>query len=264
MVRPEEVTAPASFHAPHRNRAPHLDWLYARRADGTAVKNTQTLFACSEREACEAIALNYGSVSFIDYSIGRVLAELRALGIENDTVVVFTSDHADFMGDHQLLLKGPLHYRGLTRVPFIWADAARPGRRRSQALTQTIDIAATILERAGVEPWNGMQGKSLLPLIDGEADRVRETLVIEDEGQRCYLGLAGRVRMRSLLDGRHRISIYDGVHWGELYDLANDPEELINLWDEPAARTLRAEMTEKLSRAMIELSETSPYATQIA
>lgn len=264
MVRPEDVTAPASFHASHRSRAPHLEWLYARRADGTAVKNTQTLFACSEREAREAIALNHGSVGFIDYSIGRVLAELRALGIESDTVVVFTSDHADFMGEHQLLLKGPLHYRGLTRVPFIWADGARSGARRSQALTQTIDIAATILERAGVEPWNGMQGKSLLPLIGGEADRVRETLLIEDEGQRHYLGLGRRVRMRSLLDGRHRISIYDGVPWGELYDLANDPEELVNLWNEPAARTLRLEMTEKLARAMIDLSESSPYPTQIA
>ncbi len=268
MAKPEDVAAPESFHAKHRHIAPHLAWLYARRADGSAVKNTQALFACSEREAREAIALNYGSVHFIDHSIGRVLAELRALGLENNTVVVFTADHADFMGDHQLLLKGPLHYRGLTRVPFLWADPAQAQSptqaRRSSALAQTIDIAPTILERAGVQAWNGIQGKSLLPLIEGSAKQVRDTLMIEEEGQRYYMGFPERVRTRSLLDGRHRISIYDGVPWGELYDLAGDPHELVNLWDEPGEKAVRAEMTEKLARAMIDLAETSPYPTQIA
>jgi arylsulfatase A-like enzyme len=264
MVRPEDVEAPASFHAPHRNIAPHLRWLYDRRADGTAVKNTQSLFACSEREAREAIALNYGSVAFIDHSIGRVLNELRALGLEQDTIVIFTADHADFMGDHQLLLKGPLHYRGLTRVPFVWTDPAQSAARRSKALLQTIDIAPTILERAGVEPWNGIQGRSLVGVTAGKTERVRETLLIEEEGQRFYMGFPDRIRMRSLQDGRHRLSVYDGVPFGELYDWVNDPHEINNLWDEADARPIRAEMTEKLARSMIAMAETSPYPTRIA
>ncbi len=264
LYRPEDVPAPASFRAPHRNPAPHLQWLYARRTDGTAVKHTQAMFACSEREAREAIALNYGSISFIDHSIGRVLAELRALGLDQDTVVVFTSDHGDFMGDHRLLLKGPIHYRGLTRVPFIWRDPALGRSGRSGALAQTIDIAPTMLERAGVEPWNGIQGRSLLPLIEGRGEPVREALLVEEEGQRYYMGFQDRVRMRSLLDGRHRISVYDGVGWGELYDRASDPEELNNLWNEPGARALRSEMSEKLVRGVIAHSETSPYPTHIA
>ena len=264
MFRPEDVALPASFHAPHRNTPAHVQWTYARRADGSAVKNTQALFACSEREAREAIALNYGSVALIDHSIGRVLAELRALGLEDDTVIVFTADHADFMGDHQLLLKGPIHYRGLTRVPFIWADPAQRSARRSTALGQTTDIAATILDRASVAPWNGMQGRSLRPMIDGTATSIRDTLMIEEEGQRFYLGFKERVRARTILDGRHRASLYDGVPWGELYDQVNDPLELHNLWDEASARGVRADMTEKLARAMIDLSETSPYPSAIA
>ncbi len=264
MVRPEDVAAPASFHAPHRNAAPHLKWLYDRRADGTAIKNTQALFACTEREAREAIALNYGSVHFIDHSIGRVLAELRSLGLDKNTIIIFTADHADFMGDHQLMLKGPLHYRGLTRVPFVWADPAQATARRSKSLLQTIDIAPTILERAGVEPWNGMQGRSLIDLIDGKAEGVRETLTIEEEGQRYYMGFPNRIRMRSLLDGRHRLSLYDGVPFGELDDQHNDPLEVNNLWDEAGAKSLRAAMTEQLARGMIELAETSPYPTRIA
>lgn len=264
MYRPGDIALPASFNAAHRNLAPHMQWLYQQRANGTAVKNSQMLFACTEQETREAIALNYGSISFIDAAIGRVLEAVQQLGLADNTVVVFTADHADFLGDHQLLLKGPIHYRGLTRVPFIWHDPARRQARRCDALTQTIDIAPTILERAGVPQWNGIQGKSLLPLIAGESASVRDTLLIEEEGQRYYMGFPDRVRMRSLLDGRHRISIYDGVPWGELYDRRDDPEELDNLWHEPKGAPLRAEMTEKLARTMIDLQETSPYPTRIA
>jgi arylsulfatase A-like enzyme len=264
MYRPEDVPAPASFHAAHKKLPPHLQWLYARREDKTAVKNTQALFSCTEREAREAIALNYGSISMIDDAIGRVLAELRRLGLDKNTVVAFTADHADFLGDHQLLLKGPVHYRGLTRVPFIWSDPAANRAGRSSSFGQTTDIAPTILERAGVEAWNGMQGRSLLATANGQVDGVREDLLIEEEGQRYYMGFPDRVRLRSLLHGHCRISVYDGVRWGELYDRAADPDELHNLWDEPGSRGLRAEMTERLARAMIAHADTSPYPTHIA
>lgn len=66
------------------------------------------------------------------------------------------------------------------------------------------------------------------------------------------------------LDGRHRLSIYEGVGWGELYDVERDANEVDNLWDDQGAHRLRWELTERLARAMIELSETSPYPTQIA
>ncbi len=265
MYRPEDVPAPPSFHAAHRNLPPHVQHLYGERDAGTAIKHTQALFACSEREAREAIALNYGSISCIDDAIGRVLAELQALGLADNTIVVFTADHADFMGDHQLLLKGPVHYRGLTRVPFIWADPAQaPAAATSSALAQTIDIASTILERAGVEPWNGMQGRSLLPLMQGRQSSVRHSLLIEEEGQRYYMGFPDRVRARSLLHGQVRITMYDGIDWGELYDRSNDPHECHNLWDEASASALRHDMTDRLVRAMLDLSETSPYPTTIA
>ena len=265
MAAPEDVAAPASFHAAHEGLPPYVRWLYEMRDTGRAVKHTQALFACSEREAREAIALNYGSIACIDHAVGRVMAELAALGMDEDTVVIFTSDHGDFLGDHQLMLKGPVHYRGLVRVPFIWRDpAAERGGIRSQALTQTTDIAPTVLERAGVEAWNGVQGRSLMSLITGERARVRERLLIEEEGQRYYMGFPDRVRMRSLITERHRLSLYDGVPWGELYDRREDPEELRNRWDDAASRPLRGALADELVRAMLEHSETSPYPTQIA
>lgn len=266
LYRPDDIPLPASFKAQHRCLPLHVRWLHDRRDDGTRVTNSPTPFACTEREAREALALNYGAISFIDAAIGRVLDELRRLRLDTNTVVIFTSDHGDFMGDHQLLLKGPIHYRGLTRVPFIWADPARTGRggTTSNALTQMTDIAPTVLERAGALPWNGIQGRSLLPLIDGSSPSIRAALLVEEEGQRYYMGFPDRVRMRSVLDAGHRLSLYDGVAWGELYDHANDPDELVNLWDAPESRTTRAELTEALARLMIEQSETSPYPTRRA
>jgi arylsulfatase A-like enzyme len=263
--KPADMPLPASFDMPHEDLPPHVRWLYERRDDGTAVKNSPAPFACTAREAREALALNYGSISFVDAAVGRVLEALRSLGVAGQTVVLFTSDHGDFMGDHQLLLKGPIHYRGLTRVPFIWMDpSAAPHSGASSALVQTIDIAPTILDRAGVLPWHGMQGQSLVPLIHGSADSWRESLLVEEEGQRYYMGFPDRVRTRSLLTSRYRLSMYDRVSWGELYDRESDPEEVHNLWNDPSAAPLRAEVMEQLVHSMLAFSETSPAPTQRA
>lgn len=278
MYLPDDVPPPRSFHAGHENLrkgnprkgspAPsvplHVQWLYRQRDTGKAVKHTQALFACSEREAREAIALNYGTISLIDDGVGRLLAELERLGLARDTVVIFTSDHGDFLGDHQLLLKGPIHYEGLVRTPFIWNDPAMPAGRESAALVGAVDLAPTILARAGVAPFNGIQGRSLLPLIEGREASLRDALLIEEEGQRTYLGFSGRVRMRSLVTAQHRISVYDGVEWGELYDRQADPDETVNLWDDAGARTVRGELMERLARAMLACSETSPYPSALA
>ena len=78
------------------------------------------------------------------------------------------------------------------------------------------------------------------------------------------MGFEGRIRMRSLVTERHRLSLYDGVAWGELYDLEADPDELVNLWDDPASAGLRAELVLRLARRMIALAETSPNPTASA
>lgn len=262
MYRPEDVALPSSFRGGNRP-PPHVAHLLAERDSGRAVKHTPQVFACTEREAREAIALNYGSISFIDDAVGRVLARLEALGLARDTVVIVTSDHGDFMGDHQLLLKGAIHYRGLIRVPFIWRDPMG-WRGRSGALASAIDVAPTILARAAVEPFNGIQGRSLEPLMAGQTTAHHADLLIEEESQRQQMGFEGRIRMRSFLTPRHRLSLYDGMDWGELYDRETDPDEMVNLWDDPASTGLRAELIHGLARRMIDLSETSPYPTATA
>lgn len=261
--KPEDVTLPRSFHAPHSGLPPTVQWLRDQRDAGKAVKNTPALFAATEREAREFIALSYGSIAHIDAMVGRMLARLDELGIADNTVVVFTSDHGDYFGDHQLLLKGPIHYKGILRPPFLWRDPQGPRGASSAQLAGTLDIAPTILARAGVKGHYGMQGASMLPLIAGGAWQ-RESMLVEEEGQRLYLGFKERARMRSVVTARHRISVYDNAPWGELYDLREDPDELRNLWDEPGSAALRGELLLALARSMVAHADPSPKPTEIA
>jgi hypothetical protein len=80
----------------------------------------------------------------------------------------------------------------------------------------------------------------------------------------AYLGFDRRVRMRSLVSARYRLSVYEGAEWGELYDLGEDPHETANLWDDAGRRTLRGELADAMVQAMIAHSETSPYPSYIA
>jgi hypothetical protein len=75
------------------------------------------------------------------------------------------------------------------------------------------------------------------------------------------MGLENNFRARSLITDKHRLTLYEGVGWGELYDLANDPDELNNLWDISDAYRDRNDLTERLARKMMQLAETSPLAT---
>jgi arylsulfatase A-like enzyme len=175
--------------------------------------------------------------------------------------VIFTTDHGDFLGDHRLLLKGPAHFDGITHVPFIWAEpAARPTAnmgKTTDVLGGTLDIAATILDRARVQPYHGIQGLSLLPAIAGEA-APRDSMVIEDDQQRALLGFAAPSRMRTLVTRRWRMTIAHGDAWGELYDLQSDRHEMDNLFDDPAHRSVRGELMEMLAYREMELADRSP------
>jgi arylsulfatase A-like enzyme len=263
MYDPATIPVPDAFD--HGNHKPpdHLAWFHAEREAGTANREVQQTFAVTEREVREAIALNYGMITMIDDAVGRILATLEATGLAENTVVIFNTDHGDFMGDHQLLLKGALHYRGLIRVPFIWADPAAPetAGHVSGEMCGTLDIGATVLDRAGLAPHNGNQGKSLIAAAHGGATGW-DSVVIEEHQRKSYMGLDYNFRARSLLTERWRLTIYDGFKGGELYDLIDDPNEFDNRWDDPVCSSIRSGLMEALVRHMMSLTDTSPLATQ--
>ena len=257
MYDPGDIPPPPSFHS-NSPLPPHLAAILKERDDGTDNRGGQRAIGVDEREAREAMALNYGQITMIDDRIGQVLGKLDELGLAENTVVIFTTDHGDFMGDHQLLLKGALHYQGLVRVPFIWADPVTPhaGEVRHD-LSGTLDIAATVLDRAGLTPHNGIQGRSLIG--PGDADL---PVVIEEHQRRGYMGFEHNFRARTLMTRRYRLTVYDDPNgFGELYDLEGDPLEQVNLFEDEAHQGLRHELTEQLLHRLIELTDSSPLAT---
>jgi arylsulfatase A-like enzyme len=202
-------------------------------------------------------------ISMVDEGVGRILGRLTKLGLADETVVVFTADHGDMFGDHGMMLKGGMHYEGCVRVPLL---ISAPGRRPgvSDALAGSVDLAQTLLELADVPAYHGMQGTSLVPLLDDPAGQVRDSLVIEEDELFDLAGVGAHLRMRTLITGDARLTFYQGSEQGELFDLANDPAELDNRFAEPDARTRRAELTERLGRRMMEYADVAPKPTHFA
>ena len=250
MYSPDQVDLPASFG---KGDLPPIRAMRAALEDGSDPRDNQSPFAVTDDEARAIIALTYGMITMIDDAIGRVLKQLSDLGLAEDTVVIFTTDHGDYMGDHGLMLKLLLHYQGIIRVPFIWHDPSQPQQAAVRAeLGSSIDISATILARAGIQPFNGLQGRDLL------ATQPPEAVIIEEDSQRVMTGFDRAQRVRTVVTDRYRMSLRQGEDWHELYDLQADPLEMHNLYDDPKGQPARSELSELMLRRMIELQDRAP------
>ncbi len=266
MYDPADMPLPASFGRIGNRPPPTVAWAYDNRVEGKMDRGQgQFLFVVNEREVREAMALTCGMISMIDDAVGSILAKLEQQGQLDNTVIVFTADHGDFLGDHRLMLKGQIHYQGLIRVPFLVADpAAGQKGAETDALCGTLDIAQTILDRAGITPYNGIQGRSLMPEVETLADHGTGDILVEDDQQRTVLGFSGPFRVHTLVTDRWRMSIYNEAEVGELYDLENDPDEMENLWDDAEHQDVKLKLLDTFARRRINLVDRSPFPTAIA
>lgn len=179
----------------------------------------------------------YAMIAQIDDQFARILNVLEQTGQRNNTVVVFTSDHGESLGDHGLMQKGARFYEGLVRVPLIFS---LPGQFKqglqSTALVELLDMSHTLLELAGVKIPDYFQGQSLLPILQGAAspDHLRAYSRCEyfDALDPHFTGGSGTFATMHRTE-RYKLSIYHDKNLGELYDLQNDPWEFTNLWDSP-------------------------------
>ncbi|MET3373468.1 arylsulfatase [Variovorax boronicumulans] len=266
MYDPADMPVPKSMRS-GGEPPPHVRWLMEERRSGQAKLEGPRLFAASAREVQEMIALTYGMITNIDDRVGMVMETLRATKADDNTVVIFTSDHGDLMGDHGIVLKGPLHYQGLIRVPLIWREPQGSAATSSQVrgdLVSSIDLPASILQRASIAPPNGIQGRPLVTPTGMQRATSRDAVLIEENQQRAYLGFEKPVRVRTIVTTTHRLSLFSEGVWGELYDLLVDQDELVNLWDEPSAQTTKSVLLQRLGQLLIEHSDTSPRPTHLA
>ncbi len=181
----------------------------------------------------------YAMVAQIDDQFARILRHLDDTGQRDNTIIIFTSDHGESLGDHGLQFKGCRFYEGLVRVPLIfsWPGQFQAGLR-SDALVELIDMSATLLDCAGVELPEQMQGGSLLPILNGSAppqehrDFVRSEYFDALDSSFCP-GDGDQSFATMYRDRRFKLVVYHGHQLGELYDLQNDPWEFDNLWEDP-------------------------------
>lgn len=187
-----------------------------------------------------------GMQSLVDKNVGRILAALEENDQAADTLVIYTSDHGDMMGDHWLWSKGGNHYDAAVRVPFLARWPGRiPAGVRSESLLNLVDLAPTFLAAAGLSAHPAMQGVDQTPTLTRPDRPSRTGTMIEHRVER---GLT----VRSWITARHRLSVHSILAEErdelELYDFASDPDELVNLAHDPAARETLIELLTALHR----------------
>jgi arylsulfatase A-like enzyme len=176
------------------------------------------------------------NVTMIDEAIGKLLVTLEQQGYLDESLIIFTSDHGDNLGDHGLSQKWSM-YDTVTRVPALfWAPGEVPQDRREAGLCQMFDIGATILDWAGAPQPVAAQSQSLMPALQGEAWRGREMVFAEQAGD---VVLTGASLFSMARDSRHKAVHILGTDEGQLFDLQADPQELRNLWNDPQSQGQR-------------------------
>lgn len=178
----------------------------------------------------------YGSVSYVDDLVGGLLQTLRETGLDSNTVVVFSTDHGDMLGERGLWYKRSF-FEGASRIPLMvsWPERFEPAR--VAANVSLVDLLPTFLDLAGgaVEPVEQLAGSSLVPLLDGDATGRDDVVYGENlsEGATAPILMAKRGSMKY---------VWSGVDAPQLFDLSDDPLELHNLADDPARAVVQSEL----------------------
>ena len=166
----------------------------------------------------------YANISLIDEGIGKMLQALEETGALDHTLIVFTSDHGDALGDHGLTYKG-YFYEGMAHVPLIARGPAGAGGgeaprvtagARCAGLVSSLDLVPVFYQACEAEPPQGLQGHSVLPMLTDVGATVRDRVFSENVGRTM------------VFDGRWKYAHYESGE-GELYDLERDPDEVENL-----------------------------------
>jgi arylsulfatase len=218
----------------------------------------------SASEIQEIKAQYFAMITLIDDEVGRILGALDDEGLSDNTIVIFTSDHGELLGDHQMLLKGPMMFDCSIKVPLIvrWPNHVEPGLICDE-LVEWIDLAPTALDAAGLDGLPRAQGRSLLPLVtQHEQAWVRRDWVLS-EYRNSGSPYDPPVHTTMLRHGAHKIVVHHGdpattrKRDGELYDLEVDPDELVNLWHQVEFSELRMSMQERLLDVLVATEDRS-------
>ncbi len=183
------------------------------------------------------------NVTMIDEKVGDLLAALDEQGYLDNAVVIFTSDHGDALGDHGHSQKWTM-YESIVRAPLIvWSPGRFPGGRNLDGLCQLMDLGPAILELAGIEPPASFEARSLLPALRGEEWPGRDVVFAEHARD----GILRETDYMSMVRTEHwKLVHFLDEPFGQLFDLHEDPGEVHNLWDDPAAEAIKLRLLDTL------------------
>lgn len=197
----------------------------------------------------------YAMVSLIDDGVGRILAAASAREDGRETLIIFTSDHGEMLGDHALLLKGPMMYDVAVRVPLVmsWPGHVPEGKRCGEFVSLH-DLARTFRVAADLSAYERDQGQDIVAIAQGASEgRAYAWCEYRNAGY-PYDPPAHTTMLRTR---EHKLIVWHGdpdeerAADGELYDLIADPDELVNLWNDPGSVGIKMRLYEQLSDVQV-------------
>ena len=249
-VDPGEVPLPNFVEGELDDKPPHFLEAHSGQLEKSDIRGTFPIAGqgsgadfrkVSDDDARLGRAYYHNMVKIIDSQMGRILECLDARGLTENTLVIFTTDHGELLGDHGLWMKGPFHYEQLIRVPMLMRmPSAIPAGLGTQALFSHVDIVPTILAAVGLDIPSNTDGVNALPLSTGERDAV----LVECVDAPCGL------RLKTIVTDTRKLTWYCGKTYGELYDLEKDPGELVNQWENAAYAADKAYLLSRILEDM--------------
>lgn len=240
MYDPNQVVMPALGAEALADKPPHFRRAHQGGELWEGIGPGDRLAEITPEQLREIIARTYGMVTLIDENVGRLLGVLAETRLAERTIVIFTSDHGDLMGDCGLLFKGPFLLEGLINVPMIWRVPGGQAGVCSDGLFSSCDIAPTVLELLGAEAPRAMDGAALAELArTGRGGR--EAAFVEFKSM-----YRPEMNLQTIVTAGRKLTHYAGVDCGELYDMAADVPEGRNLYDDPAFAADRADLERRL------------------
>lgn len=236
-----KLTLPPNADYEMKDKAPHL----RAAAQGWRTRDWQ-LFEPKTFEAGRLRKLHgyLGNVSHVDHAVGELMTWLRENGLDEDTIVIYSSDHGDYACEHGIMEKAPgICSDAITRIPMIWRWPERfPAGHVSEELVETVDMVNTVAALCSLDAMDTADGKDIAPLLRGDRGPVRE------------IGVTEFAWSKSVRKGRYRLVFYPKEMFpeeypegfGELYDLETDPWEMHNLYFDAGCAPLVRELERDL------------------
>lgn len=244
MYEPDELTIPKGKPGEHDQNPPHFQKTQELEPDfseyretGFGIHGYRSHVNFNDEHYEKLTATYYGMISMMDKYIGKILDKLDELGIADNTIIVFTSDHGHFFGQHGLQFKGGFHYEDLIKVPFIVRYPGKvPAGKESDAIQSLVDLAPTFLDFANIPIPHAMTGVSQKNVWLGKEEAARDHAICEFRHEPTT------IHQKTYVDDRYKITVYYNQTYGEIFDLKEDPGEYKNLWNLPEYQDLKREL----------------------